>query len=271
MGLTQYASDIAENDSLRSNHVRRLVHERDLRGGTSGENNIPRVVVQYWHNPDYVPGDVKECISSWEKLEEFGYEHFLFNDKSARNFISRKLPRQYVSAFDLCYHPAMRCDYFRLCYILSNGGFYVDADEIYKEEDCNKLFSEDHLKVQPLCYDSSRDKMVSPEEFIYQRKSSPDWIFYINNNPIIAPPHHPVIEVALNRATRILLNQERDRPKIQSTTGPGNLTASLVKYSTMCNLTKRPKHFSFIYDWSDISSKHWSLSYRNDKRNWRKL
>jgi hypothetical protein len=34
----------------------------------------------------------------------------------------------------------MRCDYFRLCYIYRQGGFYVDADEIYQGGDYHSLY-----------------------------------------------------------------------------------------------------------------------------------
>ena len=125
---------------------------------------------------------------------------------------SNKLGHRYLQAFDLCYHPAMRCDYFRLCYILVNGGFYVDADEVYQGTECGRLFCDNRLKVQPLCYDKISDNMISPDLFIGKCKSSGNWIFYINNNPIISPAHHPIIHLALERATHILLNSS-ERPE----------------------------------------------------------
>ena len=49
----------------------------------------------------------------------------------------------------------MRCDYFRLCFMARNGGFYVDADEVYQDVDCEYLFEDGRLKLQPLCYEMS--------------------------------------------------------------------------------------------------------------------
>ena len=60
----------------------------------------------------------------------------------------------------------MRCDYFRLCYILKHGGFYVDADEVYQSTECDSLFEDDRIKLQPLCYDIRADQMVAPEDFL---------------------------------------------------------------------------------------------------------
>ena len=169
----------------------------------------------------------------------------------------------------------LRCDYFRLCYILANGGFYVDANDVYQGTDCERLFGDAKLKVQVLCYAVATDSMVNPDVFFEQQKWSSSWIFYVNNNPIVAPAGHPVVHLALERATRILLNC-RERPGIQSTTGPGNLTASLVKHAIASTCQGLDRDFVILGDWQEIAFTRWPLSYRNDelsyrneKRNWR--
>ena len=163
----------------------------------------------------------------------------------------------------------MRCDYFRLCYILTNGGFYVDADEFYQGGDCEALFLDDHLKIHPLCYDTSSATMVPTDIFTKKQNDSPHWIFYVNNNPLVAPASHPVIRLALARSTRILLSHEQTFPNIQSTTGPGNLTASLVKHAIVSELSGRARDFSLLANWETLSVSRWPLSYRDDERNWR--
>jgi hypothetical protein len=163
----------------------------------------------------------------------------------------------------------MRCDYFRLCFIAERGGFYVDADEFYQGGDVDFLFRDDRLKVQPLCYDASIDEMVDVEVFANGDADSPNWIFYINNNPLVAPRSHPVIQLALARATRLLLSHGNGRADIQSTTGPGNLTASLVRHAIALSLTGRTPDFAILPKWPAISVSRWPLSYRNDERNWR--
>ena len=65
--------------------------------------------------------------------------------------------------------------------------------------------------------------MVKPAVFLRADAYDPSWIFYFNNNPLIAGPGHPVIEHALSQATRLLeLAGEDELPEIQMTTGPGN-------------------------------------------------
>ncbi len=260
---------IAEDDNLRSSHIRELVQEAIPIENSSSRTDIPKVIVQFWHDFENIPEDVQDCLDTWEPLKNQGFKRVLFDNTGARQFISKRLGDSYVAAFDRCHHPAMRCDYFRLCYILIHGGFYVDADEIYQGTDCNHFFQDNKLKIQPLCYDTGTGTMVNPDIFIRKRAYSPDWIFYVNNNPLIAPAYHQVIRLALDRATRILLSCAEGRLEIQSTTGPGNLTASLVRHSIASKLKSRIRDFLILANWEATSISPWSLSYRDDERNWR--
>ena len=259
-----------EDDNLRSRYVRRLLHGDAAESPIHprGSEEIPRVIVQFWHVRAELPEDVRACLDSWRPLEDEGFSIVLFDDEEARRFIAGRFGDRYARAYDICYHPAMRCDYFRLCYILANGGFYVDADDVYQGADCERLLADSKLKVQALCYDLATDSMVSTDVFFEQRKSSSSWIFYVNNNPIVAPAGHPVVGLALERSTRILLST-RERPGIQSTTGPGNLTASLVRHAIELAAQGVGRGFMIMADWEEIAVTRWPLSYRNDKRNWR--
>jgi hypothetical protein len=229
---------------------------------------IPKVLVQYWHDLAAVPADVQECIASWDSLHDEGFKRLLFDDGKARAFIRSHFTAAHIEAFHRCYHLAMRCDYFRLCYILRCGGFYVDADEIYQRSGCEALLKDDKLKLQPLCYDIESEAMVPPEAFWSDLTSTSGRIFYVNNNPLIGPPDHELIRCALERSTRILLEQG-DRPAIQETTGPGNLSASLVKHAMATKLAGVDWDFEILPSWDRTSVCRWQLSYRNDERNWR--
>ena len=264
--------DLAEDHDFRSRYVQNIVQTPDPRSTVTSldKATIPKVIVQFWHDSKAIPEDVQECLESWTNLKKQGFMTVLFDDKQARQFISDKLGQRYLQAFELCYHPAMRCDYFRLCYILINGGFYVDADEVYQGTECDRFFLDGRLKVQPLCYDTISGNMISPDLFIRRGRSSSNWIFYMNNNPIISPVRHPIVHLALERATRILLNS-LERPEIQSTTGPGNLTASLVSHAIFSQSSGHEPDFMVLPDWETTSISPWSLSYRNDERNWRLL
>ena len=267
-GLSDDPVRTAEDHGLRSAHMRDLVRRRTPTKSRPRASQIPRVVVQFWDDPFRLPSDVRECLDSWQPLAKSGFKRVLFDEDGASRFISRVFGPRFVAAFDRCHHPAMRCDYFRLCFLFARGGFYVDADEWYLGASCEELFLNNMLKVQPLCYDLATDSMVPTEVFVHRRAYSPDWIFYVNNNPLVAPPFHPIIRLALARSTRILLSESR-LPDIQSTTGPGNLTACLVRHSLACQVAGKDRDFALLDNWETISVSRWPLSYRDDARNWR--
>ena len=260
---------LAEDDVLRSRQMRHIIQNADQNEPSFDPVAIPKVIIQYWHDANTIPADVHECLDSWEPLTSQGFKRLLFDDYEARKFIARRFGRHYVAAFDRCHHPAMRCDYFRLCYMVTHGGFYVDADEFYQGGDCESLFRDNRLKVQPLCYDISSAIMVPVAIFTMNQNDSPHWIFYVNNNPLVAPAAHPIVRLALARSTRILLSHEGSQLDIQSTTGPGNLTACLVKHAIASELAGRARDFSILANWDTLSISRWPLSYRDDARNWR--
>ena len=264
------AVHVAEDDQLRSNYARDLIQSSQYVAPPPSANShpIPRRIIQYWDASNDMPEDVRECLESWTPLVRIGFHRRVFDDRAAKQFISTELGSPYTEAFDLCYHPAMRCDYFRLCYIFENGGFYIDADEMYQGINVDHLFSDNRLKVQPLCYDMKSGAMVIPEVFTSRHEHSREWIFYFNNNPIISPPGHAVVLLALQRATRILMSST-EKAEIQSTTGPGNFTASLVMHAVSQAAANEPLDFFILPDWQAISISRWPLSYRDDQRNWR--
>lgn len=232
-------------------------------------NGTPRTIVQFWDDLDRLPGDVRECIESWRRLEERGFELLLFDDDGARDFIARRLGPRHEKAYDRCYHPAMQSDYFRLCYILVKGGCYLDADDVHRGPAVQHLFGDGRLRIQPLCYDIATDQMVPPSTFTKPGADASTWIFYFNNNPLLASRGHPIVERALANATKAL---ERafpgdELPEIQSTTGPGNLTRSIFELAREHGETERA--LLVLPDWEDIATSRWPLSYRCDARNWR--
>jgi len=100
----------------------------------------------------------------------------------------------------------MRCDYLRMCFVLAEGGLYVDADDVLLGEGWRSIFRDGKLKVQPLCYDIAAGAMM-PSAYIWQSDiPADDRIFYVNNDPIAAPAGHPVLRRALRNATAKLLD-----------------------------------------------------------------
>lgn len=259
-----------EDHQARSDFVRKLVQRSGVYDSVPAAYSTkpPRTIVQFWDDLDQLPGDVRECIESWKKLGEQGFELLLFDNDSARDFVARRLGPRYESAYVKCYHPAMRSDYFRLCYILVEGGCYLDADDVYHGSAIDHLFNDGRLRIQPLCYDISTNQMVPPSVFTELGANASTWIFYFNNNPLIAVNGHPIVKRALAKATEALERPTADElPEIQSTTGPGNLTKSIFDLATEQGEIERA--LLVLYDWEDIAINKWSLSYRHDARNWR--
>jgi len=199
------ATNISEDNKLRSQFVWHLINDQNNFVSQCTDQSIPRVLIQFWDDSESIPLDVQMCIESWRPIEDQGFKHFLFSDITANDFIKNNYDSRYLNAFHRCRHPAMRSDYFRLCYLLKNGGFYVDTDDVYKIVGIEGLYSDNKLKVHPLCYDISTDSMVQTSDFILKNEYRSDRIYYFNNDHIISPPNHPLIRIALERSTQILL------------------------------------------------------------------
>jgi mannosyltransferase OCH1-like enzyme len=251
---------IAEDDNSRSKFIYNFLKEERI--VKTEYVSIPKVIMQFWHSKSELPKDVVECIESWKALKSNGFRFVFFDDETAKSFIIKHLDKEHLESYLKCHHPAMRCDYFRLCYLLICGGFYVDSDEMFLNQEIDFLFENNNIKIQPLCYSIQQEGMVDNKDFLSNPYDKMN-IYYFNNNPIISPPNHLLIDIALKRATDRLLNDENIFD-IQSTTGPGNLSAAVVNY-----LVNGQNEIEFIDDWNQISKSLWTLSYRNDDRNWR--
>jgi mannosyltransferase OCH1-like enzyme len=275
--MSSYPRGFEEDELLRSTFVRHLtIHQLERapatpkRRGARVPNHLPRSLVRYWHDLDDVPWDVRECLDSWEVLRSDGFSITTFDDRSAAVYIAERYGRREVDAFAQCRHPAMRSDYFRLCYILAEGGLYVDADDVLVGSGWKDLIRDGTLKLQPLGYDITLQSMLPAAELRRADLATEHRIFYVNNDPIAAAAGHPVLRMALVRATDKLLGDD-PAPEIQSTTGPGNLTASLVAYAhEVANAGLQPD-FELLLNWDSVAEQRWDLEYRGDHRNWRNM
>jgi Glycosyltransferase sugar-binding region containing DXD motif len=263
-------TDIPEHHRQRSEFIRGLV-QRSVSKVPINDRYMqgpPRTIVQFWHDLGELPEDIEECIASWTRWTTSGFTHRLYNERSARELIGDSLGARHQRAFDRCYHPAMQADYFRLCYLWVEGGFYVDADDVCVGTQIDWLFDDGRLKVQPLCYDIASAAMVDAANFLRTGAYESSWIFYVNNTPLIAGRRNPIIEGALQRATELLeLAGEGALPEIQTTTGPGNLSRIIFELGT--NSGGMECDLVVLRDWDSFAVSRWPLSYRSDARNWR--
>ena len=268
--------DFENDDQLRSTFVRELTLCQ-LKGAadTVGRSNIssspiPRTLIRYWHDLSEIPEDVKECLNSWNRLDLEGFEIKTFDDLSAKEYIAEEFGARETAAFGRCRHPAMRSDYLRMCFVLAEGGMYVDADNVLLGDGWRHIFRDGRLKLQPLCYDIPTSRMVSASKIWRVDLSTDGRVFYVNNDPIAAPAGHPMLARALARSTEKLLGDE-ELPIIQSTTGPGNLTVALATHAHALVSASSPIDFELLRNWDDIAETRWNLSYRGDARNWRNV
>jgi mannosyltransferase OCH1-like enzyme len=272
-----YPRGFEEDESLLSDFVRQLTLRQLGRDRLSSRYErtgqaalIPRTLVRFWHDPCDVPPDVRNCLNSWEALRDEGFAFRMFDDASATAYIAERYGPRELAAFARCRHPAMRSDYLRVCFVLAEGGLYVDADDALRGSGWRDVFRNGTLKVQPLCYDVSAGGMVSASELRRTDLPTDGRIFYVNNNPIAAPVGHPVLRRALTRATDRLLGDEPS-PEIQSTTGPGNLTAVLAAHARESEVRDTLPDFELLLDWEETAEPRWDLAYRHDARNWRNM
>lgn len=274
-----YPLGFEENHSLRSDFIRDLTLRQLERDGPAGNMKataaesttlIPKTLVRFWHDVHNIPPDVRECLDSWDPLRAEGFVFRMFGDASAAAYIGERYGPRERAAFARCEHPAMRCDFLRLCFIFAEGGLYVDADDVLVGNGWRSIFRDGALKVQPLCYDVPAGGMMSATDLRRTDLPRNGRIFYVNNNPIAAPSGHPVLGRALARATDRLLGDE-PAPEIQSTTGPGNLSAVLAAHAYELEFNDAEPDFELLLDWESTAEPCWNLGYRSDARNWRNV
>src|SRR6056297_2171049 len=106
--------NFTEEDPLQEDHRARSNFVRKLVQSSSEPDEIPTLylaqppkrIVQFWNDIGRLPRDVRDCIDSWKKLEQLGFQVLLFDERSAREFIRKRLGSRYENSFDKCYHPA---------------------------------------------------------------------------------------------------------------------------------------------------------------------
>ncbi len=274
--MNLYPPGFEEHDIPRSAFIRDIALQqceasaRAVRDPHRGRTLIPRKLVRYWHDPSDCPEDVRACLKSWDILASEGFEFYLFDDISAAAYITDHYGVREYQAFKRCNHPAMRCDYLRMCFLIAEGGLYVDADDVLLGDGWRRLFQDSNLKLQPLGYDIAAGGMMPASDIWRSDLSSEGRVYYVNNDPIAAPPDHPILRRALFRATEKLLGDDAS-PEIQSTTGPGNLTVALAAHARGLQVTSLPFDFELLRNWDSIAEMRWNLSYRADSRNWRNV
>jgi mannosyltransferase OCH1-like enzyme len=229
--------------------------ERAAIDGTipKSHEKVPRRILQFW-DQETIPADVQDCMTSWRGIPNF--DHVIFDDIRAREFIRVECEARHLEAYDLCNHPAMKSDLFRLAYLYRQGGVYIDADDTYEGSNINPLFDEDGLfRLRSVSFKTAA--------------SDPPAVIY-NNNPIFCVANDEILRKALERATMIMLSLgKRDFYNMLVITGPLNL--SIAVYATALDCIANGTDFRFhpIIGWDDVAKKSGNMEYQKTTRNWR--
>src|SRR6056297_1388745 len=94
--MRTYPPGFEENDKLRSEFIRDLtLHvlqspDSHDAGEPPFSREVPRTLIQYWHDPSDLPSDVRDCIASWDSLTDEGFQMRMFGDTSAAAYIAER-------------------------------------------------------------------------------------------------------------------------------------------------------------------------------------
>lgn len=199
---------------------------------------------QYW-DTQAIPEDVQLAIDRWRRA--VGPEnHILFNDETARDFIRKNLGPFLLKYYEQCFHPAMKSDFFRLCFLAVRGGVYADADSAPLDK--ARGFFAAAANRQVFVFRTDR----------YENR--------ITNMFLCSPQDHGIFDAS------VLLAADRiraDRREIFEDTGPGLLTDAVLH----CLAEKRDYSGLRCMSFTTLASsvaEIISARYKHTDRNWRK-
>jgi tetratricopeptide (TPR) repeat protein len=183
------------------------VRQSGARAAAVDDAAIPAHLVQYW-DAEEPPEDIRAIMAYWPRFNP-GYQFTLFNNATARAFLSIHFPPAVRQAYEHVREPAQKADIFRLAYLAVAGGIYADAD----------------------------DRCLAPLDSILPRGRN--LVLYqedhgtLGNNFMAAAPRHPVMIEALTRAVNAINRGDTDN--VWLATGPALLTraAAAVLARTM--------------------------------------
>lgn len=187
--------------SLVTPAIRRVDMAPPLADGTAPAETRPRAIIQFW-NHRKPPAELRPIMQSWANAEGYSYQRF--SQASAGAFLAETLDESWLRAFGRAASPTEQSDFFRLCWLMVNGGIYADCDD-WLTGDLDRFLSGTTGLVL----------LREPEGTIA-------------NNFIAAPRGHPCIVWAATAARHALLGRHTDTTWAK--TGPGLMTRALAWY-----------------------------------------
>ncbi len=182
--------------------LRRGEHLSPGQSHSKPDSFIPARIIQFWDRPE-PPEDILQIMDGWKGCNP-SFEYLRFDNSAAARFLKEHYPEDLLRAFVRATEPAQKADLFRLAFLSTRGGYYVDADDrclapidSYMPPGCRFAASLEHYGT-------------------------------VGNNFIGATPNHPIIYLALEWATRAINRGDRDT--VWLSTGPGLLTRAFAQH-----------------------------------------
>ena len=164
-------------------------------------SRIPKRIVQFW-DAETPPADVRDLMASWDDPRAV-FRHLVFSEASAKAYLAANASAEVGRAFERANHPAQRADLFRLAYLATDGGFYVDADD---------------RRAAPFDALAPKGAMLVGYQEDYGT---------LANNFLAAVPGRRVIKRALDLAVAAINRGDNDT--VWLSTGPGLMTRAFAQ------------------------------------------
>ena len=88
----------------------------------SKPSNLPKVIIQTYHNKNLIPQKVYHNIKKYAP----DYQHLVFDDRECINFLNKEYGVTIVDKFKNLKKGPHKSDLFRYCYLYKYGGVYMD-------------------------------------------------------------------------------------------------------------------------------------------------
>ena len=170
----------------------------------------PVAIAQFWDAPE-PPADVREVMDTWTALHPAAVR-VVFSQETARDHLRDAFGGEAVAVFDQCRHAAMKADLFRVAWLLSRGGVWVDADE-------RCLAS-----VAPFLAYAATRRLAAP--LAGERPG------YVHNLFMGARRGSPILQMAFDAACGAVARGAREQRTLDiwQTTGPGLITRAAAAH-----------------------------------------
>ncbi|WP_225867661.1 glycosyltransferase [Cyanobium sp. NIES-981] len=163
---------------------------------------IPRRVLQFWQGEE-LPDSVAVAASSWTQANP-GYEHRIWRDEEASQFINERAPERVRQAYAKAASPLLRADLLRLAWLHLEGGVVASLNTRCRH---------------------SLDPWLGAgiDGVLYQQSTG-----FLGTDFMAAMPGQPLVEAMLDLACFLVLGEQGSNSWFLS--GPGMLTLCFARY-----------------------------------------